>query len=438
MPFHIVIAGDFAGSSPERPSKPLQVDRDNLEAVLARVRPLIELPLADADGKPLAIRVREIEDFHPDGLYRRVPLFEAIQATVTAEPEPPPAPVAAAAPPPPPKPAGSFLDDILSSTEERYSAPVEAKPVRDDWDEALHRIATTNASAKPTEQQERREAEAQTASTLVMRAILHSPQFRTVENAWRGLDFVVRHVDTDADIRVFLLDVSKANLAARLAKAGDEEWSVVLANYRFGPGDADIALLRGLAHAAASVQIPVIASAHPMLLGCERAEDLSDQAEWGDLPEATRNAWTALRRSTEAAWIGLALPRLLIRMPYGADSSPCEEFPFEEMGDSMAVEDLAWANPVYACAALLGQSWTDYGEPDAGHDLDGMISYTWREGGEGRFQPSGETLITDRAAEAILERGLIPIMSSKYGNEVRVPRFQSVADPPAALEFPAE
>jgi type VI secretion system protein ImpC len=410
------------------------VDRDNLEAVLARVRPLIELPLPGAGGEPLSLRVGALDDFHPDRLYQRLPLFAAIRATVTAEPEPPPAP--APAPAAPAKPAGGFLEDVLASTEERYAAQPPA--ARSHWDEALHRIATSHAQPKQTPQQERRAADAQKASTLVMRAILHSPQFRTLENAWRGLDFVVRRLETDADLRVFLLDVSKTQLAARLSKAGEDGWSVVLANYMFGPGDADISHLRNLAHAAAGVRVPVIAAGHPLLLGCAEPGDLSDPAEWRDLPEATRNAWTALRRSGDAAWIGLALPRLLIRLPYGAESSPCEEFPFEETGASVSHEDLAWASPVFACAALLGQSWMDYGEADAAHDLDGMLSYSWREGGEARFQPVGEALLTDRAVEAILDRGLIPLMSSKYGNEVRVPRFQSVADPPVPLEFPAE
>ena len=439
MPFHIVIAGDFAGANPERPQKPLEVDRDNLEAVLARVRPRIELPLAGGDGKPLSLEISDLESFHPDRLYRRLPLFEAIRATVTAEPEPPgPPPAAAPAPAAPAKPAGGgFLDDILASTEERYSSAPPA-PARGEWDEALHRIATTHAQPKQSAQQERREADARKASTVVMRAILHSPQFRTVENAWRGVDFVTRRVDTDSDIRIHLLDISKAHLAARLSKAADDEWSVLLANYTFGPGDADISTLRGIAQAGAGIGVPVIAAAHPMLLGCESASDLSDPPEWRELPVGTRNAWNALRRSTDAAWIGLILPRVLMRLPYGAESSPCEEFPFEEMDSHVALGDLAWASPVFACAALLGQSWTDFGEAGAGRDLDGMLSWSWREGGESRFQPAGEALLSDRAAEAILDRGLIPLLSSKYGGEIRIPRFQSLADPPVTLEFPGE
>src|SRR5208282_3545969 len=105
-------------------------------------------------------------------------------------------------------------------------------------------------------------------------------------------------------------------------------------------------------------------------------------------------------------------------------SSPCEEFPFEEMGSHVPIGDLAWARPVFACAALLGQSWTDFGEAAAGRDLEGMLSWSWREDGESRFQPAGEALLTDRAAEAILDRGLIPLLSSKYGSEIRIPRFQ--------------
>jgi type VI secretion system protein ImpC len=437
VPFHIVIAGDFAGANPERPSKPLEVDRDSLQAVLARVRPRIELPLAGGDGKPLSLEITDLDSLHPDRLYRRLPLFEAIRATVTAEPEPP-GPPPSPAPAAPAKPAGGgFLDDILASTEERFSSAAPS-PARGEWDEALHRIATTHAQPKQSAVQERREADAQKASTVVMRAILHSPQFRTVENAWRGLDFVTRRVDTDSDIRIYLLDISKAHIAARLSKAADDEWSVVLVNYTFGPGDADISTLRNLAQAGAGVRVPVIAAAHPMILGCETAGDLSDQADWRELPEGTRNAWNALRRAADSAWIGLVLPRVLMRLPYGAESSPCEEFPFEEMGSHVPIGDLAWASPVFACAALLGQSWTDFGEAGAGRDLDGMLSWSWREDGESRFQPAGEALLTDRAAEAILDRGLIPLLSSKYGSEIRIPRFQSLADPPVALEFPGE
>ena len=436
MPFHIVIAGDFAGANPERPPKAIEVDRDNLDAVLARVRPLIELPLAGADGKPLALRIGGMEEFHPDHLYRHLPVFEAIRATVTDEPEapppPPPAPVVA-----PPKTGGGFLDDILENTEERYSAAQPA-PARNDWDDTLRRIATSNALPKQSPLRERREADARQASALLMRAILHSPQFRIVENAWRGLDFLVRRVETGSELRIFLLDVSRSQLPARLAKAGDDEWSVVLANYMFGAGEADISALSNLANAAAGIGVPVIAAANPLLLGCEDLDDLSDVREWRDLPPAARNAWTALRKNSNAAWLGLALPRLLIRVPYGADSSPCEEFSFEEMDETVASSDLSWANPIFACAAMLGESWTDFGEPDAKHDLDGLLSYSWRESGVPRFQPVGETLLTDRAVEAILEHGLIPLMSSKYGTEIRIPRFQSVADPPLPLEFPTE
>ena len=267
-----------------------------------------------------------------------------------------------------------------------------------------------------------------------MRAILHSPQFRAVESAWRGLDFVTRRLDTNSEFTVSLLDVSKSGLAARLSKAADDGWSVVLANFTFGPGDADIGTLRGLAHAAATVHVPVIAAASPLLLGCAEIADLSDPGEWSGLPADIANAWTALRRSPDAAWVGLALPRLLMRLPYGAGGSSCEEFSFEEMGDDDA---LPWSSPVFACAALLGESWAKYSEPDAQRELDGMLSYSWREDGVPQFQPAGEVLLTDRAVEAMLDRGLIPFMSSKHGSEVRVPRFQSLADPPLPLKFPA-
>ena len=74
-------------------------------------------------------------------------------------------------------------------------------------------------------------------------------------------------------------------------------------------------------------------------------------------PEAAQ-AWQALRNLPEAAYIGLALPRFLLRLPYGADTEPVEAFDFEEMSSPFDHESFLWGNPGFACALLLGQAFS--------------------------------------------------------------------------------
>ncbi len=416
MAFRMLIAGDFAGAARQRPAAPIEIDRDNFDAVLARVRPVIELPIAGPDGQPVAIEVRELDDLHPDRIWQSLPMFKAIR--VTALPGIGPTRGISV----------NLLDDVLANTAENYSE-------RDPWKQTLEGIATRHAAAKESAEQERRSSDVQKAAELLMQAILHSGPFRAIEAAWRGIDLVVRRVETSEDVKIFITDVHKGRVTEIFADAGDG-WSVVLGNFSFAPSDADLKLLGNIAHAAAEAQTPFVAGAHRLLLGCDENDAVTDPREWKRLPEAADALWRALRRSPEAAWAGLAFPRFLVRLPYGRQLASTEEFPFEETSGNFSRRDFAWANPVFACAAMLGESAAEFGEPGEVHELDDLPVCTWRSDGEARFQAPGEVLLTDRAAEAVLERGLIPLMSSKHGNEIRAPRFQSIADPPLELEFP--
>jgi type VI secretion system protein ImpC len=143
-------------------------------------------------------------------------------------------------------------------------------------------------------------------------------------------------------------------------------------------------------------------------------------------------AWVALRRLREASYAGLAVPRFLLRLPYGRKTRPAESFDFEEMNQAPDHEDFLWANPAFVCALLLARSFSDDGwgmRPGTHTEVDGLPLYVYEQDGESELIPCGEVLLTEKSAERILESGLMPLVSLKGQDSVRLVGFQSIADP---------
>jgi type VI secretion system protein ImpC len=102
----------------------------------------------------------------------------------------------------------------------------------------------------------------------------------------------------------------------------------------------DAKLLARIAQVAASAGAPFTAGASPSLLGCDSALDLRDSRRWKiQISAETATFWQSLRSAPEARFVGLALPRFLLRLPYGKDTEPVELFQFEEMPDPAAHEN---------------------------------------------------------------------------------------------------
>lgn len=101
-----------------------------------------------------------------------------------------------------------------------------------------------------------------------------------------------------------------------------------------------------------------------------------------------------------------------------------------------AHEDYLWGNPVFACLELLARGFSHYGwelRPDAFHEVEGLPAHLRRENGEAVLQPCAEALLTERAARAITDRGLMTWLSIKDSDRIRLLRFQSIAEPATAL-----
>jgi type VI secretion system protein ImpC len=187
-------------------------------------------------------------------------------------------------------------------------------------------------------------------------------------------------------------------------------------NYAFGQSDLDAQVLERLAGLGSSVGAPFLAEAR-----------LPGESEPGA-------AWEGLRRSPDAPWIGLALPRFLLRLPYGKQTDSIESFAFEEMPQSQHGAYL-WGNPAFFCAYLLGKTFLDRGweMKPLERRIDGLPMHVYREDGEPVAKPCAEVLMTEKEAHTLMEAGFMPVASLKHEPAAMVVRFQSIAAPIRAL-----
>jgi len=144
------------------------------------------------------------------------------------------------------------------------------------------------------------------------------------------------------------------------------------------------------------------------------------------------------RRSQAAPWIGLAAPRVLLRLPYGKVSDPIDAFAFEEVVGPPEQDSLLWGNASLAVALLIGRAFTARGwnmTPGDEREIDDLPAYTFVRDGEREMQACGERFLTESQIETLLKAGLVPIASRRDRNAVVAIRVQSVSDPPAPLAW---
>jgi type VI secretion system protein ImpC len=178
---------------------------------------------------------------------------------------------------------------------------------------------------------------------------------------------------------------------------------------------------------------PFLAGAEPAIAGTTSFADHPDPTDWA-IPEPS--PWLALRKSPLAAWVGLAAPRILLRVPYGRGREETEDFAFEELSSPPVHEELLWGSAGFAAASLLARSFAESGEdmePGDVLDLDDRPACAVGRGDEQRLVPAAEAFLSERAADAMLGRGLMPLLSWRDRNAARLVRFQSLALPPAPL-----
>jgi type VI secretion system protein ImpC len=295
--------------------------------------------------------------------------------------------------------------------------------------------------------------------TAQVNEILHAPAFQEMESAWRGLHHLVFNSETDAQLKIRVMNISKNELYRNLrlypgarwdqsplfkkvyeqefGQLGGEPYGCLIADYYFSHLPTDIQLMRDLSKVAAAAHCPIFAGAEPTLMGMDSWTELMnprDLSKLFDTPEYA--AWKGLRDQDDSIYMGLCMPRVLARVPYGAKTEPVEEFAFEEDTDAHKGEKYAWMNAAYAMAVNVNRAFKEYGwctrirGVQSGGEVINLPTHTFPtdDGGVDLKCPT-EIAITDRREHELAKSGLIPIIHRKNTDKAAFIGAQSIYKP---------
>jgi type VI secretion system protein ImpC len=274
--------------------------------------------------------------------------------------------------------------------------------------------------------------------------ILHAPSFREIEATWRGIHYVVSRAETGRLLKLRVFNATTDDLRKELEKAADFDqssifkmiyeaefgtygglpYSLLVGGYEFGNKPNDMSLLINLTKVAASAHAPFIAAASPALLGLDSFDKLAkprDLAQVFESPEMAQ--WMEFRGSEDSRYVALALPHVLLRLPYGKDSRPAEGLRYEETvigADGPNHDAFLWGNAAYALAERITNSFALYHWTAAirgvegGGLVDGLPIYTYRDGADlvNMICPT-EVSITDRREKELNDLGFIALCNCK-------------------------
>ncbi len=215
--------------------------------------------------------------------------------------------------------------------------------------------------------------------------ILHNEDFQQLEASWRGLAYTLNNSETGASLQVEVLNTSKKELAGMMKRYPGAKWDrsplyrqiyerkigtlggdpmgAVVGDFYFDHSSADVALLTSMSKIAEAALAPFISSAGPRLLGLDSWNDMSNPPDVEELFTASDYAgWNSLRDSENARFLGLTLPRVLAREPYGPDSTmTVDEFNFTEDTDGHGGKNYSWMNAAHAMAVNINRAFKEHG-----------------------------------------------------------------------------
>lgn len=484
QPMRILVMGDFTAaaqantpltSTPVAERKLYPVDIDNLDQLIARLKPAATLQLDD--NLSVEFSPRELEDFHPDQLFRKLSVFDTLrdlrkrlhdnnsypdaaaqfrelmhdrELPDTAEDSTRPS-----TPPSSMETDTSTLERLLGkSVGDTSDSQRKGKSIVSGF---ISQVLSDQIVADADPGQEVYFSAVDEAIGTLMRRILHHQDFQNLEAIWRSIHFLITRLELGEDLQLSILDITRQELlddinsvAGQLEQSalyrllveqgvqipGNPPWSMLIGNYSFGASAQDITLLAALGTIASHAGGPFIAAADPVIAGNESFAKTPELADWKPLDGEDMQNWEAMREHPAAAWIGLALPRMLLRLPYGESTDELDDFTFEEVNDTPDHKAFLWGNPAFGCAALIGQAFTQRGwqmEPGDTLDIGELPAHTYRMDQETKITPCAETYLTESVADKMLGQGLMPLLSVHNTNRVHMLRFQSISKPARAL-----
>jgi len=277
--------------------------------------------------------------------------------------------------------------------------------------------------------------------SLQLDEIIHSQPFQELESQWRQLRFLVDRVDFRKNVKLEILDASKEELQEDFEDSpeivqsglykhvyvdeydtpGGEPYAALVSSYEFGSGARDISLLGDISHVAASAHCPFLGSVGASFFGKASIQELpriDDLENYLDRAEYIK--WRGFRDSQDARYVGLVLPRFLLRLPYDPESNPVQDFRYSESVTGEDHEKYLWGNASFAFAANMARSFVENGwcvqirGPESGGRVEDLPIHTFDVGKGTQAKIPTEILVPETREFEFAAQGFIPL--SHYKN----------------------
>ena len=277
--------------------------------------------------------------------------------------------------------------------------------------------------------------------TKQLNEILHDEEFQTLEASWRGLNYLVMNTETGTELKLRLMNITKKELLNDLEKAvefdqsglfkktyeeeygtyGGHPYGLLIGDYEFGRNPQDIGLLEKLSNMAASAHAPFIAAASPKLFDWDSFTELGVPRDLAKLFESSELIkWRSFRETEDSRYTALVLPHILLRLPYGPDTIPVEEFDFTEDVDGRDHSNYLWGNAAYALGLRITTAFSKYKwcaairGVEGGGLVEGLPTHTFTsDDGDIALKCPTEIAITDRREKELNDLGFITLCHCK-------------------------
>ena len=303
--------------------------------------------------------------------------------------------------------------------------------------------------------------------------IIHHPRLQKLESSWRGIWLLVKQSNGTRDIKIKMLDIKWSEVVKYINKAtefdqsqlfqkiyseeygspGGEPYGTILGDYEIShkvskthPTD-DISALAGMAQIAAASFSPFIAAASSELFGMDDFAGIGHPIDLEAIFSQTEYAkWNSLRQLADTRFVGLTLPKILMRRPYNTRMESYKGLHFQEQNDGSTKNNL-WGNACYAFGCILIREFADIGwfghirGAPRNHLSGGIfkelpIDEHATDSHGIAFKPVTDVLITDNIEKKISELGFIPLCQGYLSPYTTFYNNQSIHKPKkyAALE----
>lgn len=335
----------------------------------------------------------------------------------------------------------SFLDQVVSATKPKSDAQMER--AKDLLQTFVKQLMSGQATvSKDVEKQINYWiSEIDRLLSAQLNEIMHAEEFQKLEGSWRGLFYLVDKTETSTMLKIRVLNASKNELRKNLENAiefdqsalfkmvyeeeygtfGGAPYGTLIGDYEISNHPDDMLFLEKMAQVAAAAHAPFFTAANAELFGLDRFTDVDSKRDLAKIFDTVEYAkWKSFRESEDSRYVGMCLPHILMRLPYGAKTKPVEGFNYEEDVDGRDHRKYLWGNAAYALGARITDSFAQHGwlasirGVQGGGLVEGLPTHTFKtDEGDVALKCPTEVAITDRREKEFSDLGFIPLVHCK-------------------------